>query len=338
MRFVPLALVAGLAGLLLGGGGAMAACKSAPDSLFVDQFEQLDDTWGTSRNYDVEDGKLVFKPPAGYNTTAINNTSLYDDIDICVEVSAEAPLEDGSCASIVFWAIDYDNYYSFQISTDGQASFWRRQRNKWLQQVDWMDAPGAAKGATVINELRVITSGRTAKLYVNGQFFRQVKGQPPKDGSLIGVMACAPNEAAARITFANLVVNPPKPETEPGAGKPAQASGTGASSAGGGQAGKPADSGGASGGAAGSASGGGSSSGATGGSGDNSGSGGGAATGGSSATGGNGGSASGGGASAPSTNGGGDAGSPGAGSGGDKSGAGGAGSTGGSTGGDSTGK
>ena len=82
MRFVPLALVAGLAGFMLGGGGAMAACKSAPDSLFVDQFEQLDDTWGTSRNYDVEDGKLVFKPPAGYNTTAINNTSLYDDIDI----------------------------------------------------------------------------------------------------------------------------------------------------------------------------------------------------------------------------------------------------------------
>ncbi len=225
MRFVPLAVAAGMACFLLGSGAASAACKSTPDSLFVDKFEQLDEAWGSYENYDVEGGKLVIKPPAGYNTTAINNTSLYDDVDICVEMSAEAPVQEGSCGSIVFWAIDYDNYYSFQVSTEGQASFWRRQRDKWLNQVSWQDAPGAAKGANVINELRVITNGRTAKLYVNGQLFRQVKGQPPKDGSLVGLMACAPNDATAHIAFSNLVVNTPKPETEPVAEKPSEASG-----------------------------------------------------------------------------------------------------------------
>ena len=66
--------------------------------------------------------------------------------------------------------------HEFQITTDGQASFWRRQRNKWLNQVDWMDAPGAAKGATVINELSVITSGRAATLYV---FFDDRAALPP---------------------------------------------------------------------------------------------------------------------------------------------------------------
>jgi hypothetical protein len=256
MRLVSLAVAAGLASFLLSGGAAIAACKSTPDSLFVDQFEQLDDTWGSYENYDVENGKLVIKPPAGYNTTAINNTSLYDDVDICVEMSAEAPVQEGSCGSIVFWAIDYDNYYSFQVSTDGQASFWRRQRDKWLNQVGWQDAPGAEKGATVINELRVITRGRAAKLYVNGQFFKQVKGQPPKDGSLIGLMACAPNEASAHIAFSNLVVNTPKPETEPVAGKgggeaAGGGSGSGGASDSGGQSGKPANSGGGSAGPAG---------------------------------------------------------------------------------------
>jgi hypothetical protein len=249
MRFVSPAIAAGLACLLLSGGAAMAACKSSPDSLFVDRFEQLDDTWGTYENYDVEDGKLVIKPPAGYNTTAINNTSLYDDVDICVDMSAEAPVQEGSCGSIVFWAIDYDNYYSFQVNTEGEASFWRRQRDKWLNQVGWQDAPGVAKGATVINELRVITSGRTAKLYINGQFFKQVKGQPPKDGSLVGLMACAPNDATAHIAFTNLVVNTPKPETTPAADKAGGEAAGGGATMDSGAGAKPSDSGAASGGA-----------------------------------------------------------------------------------------
>jgi hypothetical protein len=219
MRVVPLAVAAGLACFLASGGAAMATCKATPDALFVDQFKTLDDTWGNYQNYDVEDGKLVIKPPAGYNTSTINNTSLYDEVDICVEMSAEAPVAEGSCGSIIFWAVDYDNYYSFQVSTEGQASFWRRQRGKWLNQVSWQDAQGAEKGATVINELRVITGGKGAKLYVNGQLFKEVKGQPPKDGSLVGLLACSPNDASARITFGNLVVNTPSAETEPVAEK-----------------------------------------------------------------------------------------------------------------------
>jgi hypothetical protein len=219
MRMFPLAVAAGLACFLASGGAAMAACKATPDSLFTDQFNKLDDAWGNYENYDVEDGKLVIKPPAGYNTSTINNTSLYDEVDICVEMSAEAPVAEGSCGSIIFWAVDFDNYYSFQVSTEGQASFWRRQRGRWLNQVSWQDAAGAEKGATVINELRLITSGKTARLYINGKLFKEVKGQPPKDGSLIGLLACSPNEASARITFDNLVVNTPSAATEPVAEK-----------------------------------------------------------------------------------------------------------------------
>src|SRR5579871_4139311 len=217
MRMFSLAAAAGVACFLATGGAAMAACKATPNSLFEDQFNQLDETWGSYENYDVEDGKLVIKPPAGYNTSTINNSSLYDDVDICVEMSAEAPVQEGSCGSIIFWALDFDNYYSFQVSTEGQASFWRRQRGRWLNQVSLQDAAGTEKGATVINELRVVTSGKTAKLYINGSLFKEVKGQPPKDGSLIGLLACSPNESSARITFDNLVVNPPS--VEPAADK-----------------------------------------------------------------------------------------------------------------------
>src|SRR5262245_42320443 len=126
MRMFPLALAAGLAFFVVGGGGAMAACKATPDTLFEDRFDKLDDPWGSSDDYDVEDGQLVIKPPAGYNTSTINHTGLYDDVDICVDMVAQSPAHENDCGAIIFWATGYDNYYSFQITSDGQASFWRR--------------------------------------------------------------------------------------------------------------------------------------------------------------------------------------------------------------------
>src|SRR5437879_446038 len=155
MRMVPLALAAGLACLLMSVAGANAVCKPGNATLFEDQFATLDDAWGTSDDYDVEDGKLVIKPPAGYNTTTLSNFSLYDDVDICVEMTFQAPVKEESCGSVIFWAEGFDGYYAFQVSPDGRASFWRRQRGRWLNQVSERAAPGAEKGATVINELRV---------------------------------------------------------------------------------------------------------------------------------------------------------------------------------------
>ena len=214
MRMFSLALAAGLAAYV-SGADATAACRAGPDSLFEDQFGTLDDTWGSFENYDVEGGKLVIKPPAGYNTSAINNSSLYDDVDICVEMTAEAPAQ-GDCGGIIFWALDYDNYYVLEVSTgDGQASFWRRQRGRWLRQVSWLSARAIETGPSVINELRVISKGKSAKLFINGTLFKEVKGQPPKDGSQIGLLACSPSDASARIGFDNLVVNTPSAETEP---------------------------------------------------------------------------------------------------------------------------
>jgi hypothetical protein len=234
MRMFPLALAAGLVCLLAGNGGAVAACKAGADSLFEDQFSTLDDPWGQFENYDVEDGQLVIKPPAGFNTSTINNSSLYDDVDVCVDVTAQAPAQQGDCGSIIFWAVDYDNYYAFQVSTDGQASFWRRQRGRWLNQVSWQNAQGIEKGATVINELRVITKGKTAKLFINGTLFKDVKGQPPKDGALIGLLACSPNNASAHMAFDNLVVNPPGIEPEPASAQTDEQSSGGDKSGGGG--------------------------------------------------------------------------------------------------------
>src|SRR5262245_6492015 len=106
MRIFPLALAAGFACFMVSGGWAMAACKANADTLFEDHFDALDDTWGTFESYDVEDGQLVIKPPAGFNTSTINNSSLYDDVDVCVEMTAQAPAQQNDCGAVIFWASD----------------------------------------------------------------------------------------------------------------------------------------------------------------------------------------------------------------------------------------
>jgi hypothetical protein len=192
---------------MCGAEAAMAACQITDDAAFSDKFDVLDPTWGEYENYKVEDGKLVINPPAGYNTSTINTASLYDDVDVCVDMTALEPVNKGTCGSIIVWAIDYDNYYSFQVSTEGEASFWRRQRGRWLSQVGWQAADGYNKDTGAVNELKVVTEGNMAKLYLNGKLFKEVRGQPPKDGQQVGLLACSPNDEAARVGFDDFVVN-----------------------------------------------------------------------------------------------------------------------------------
>jgi hypothetical protein len=180
-------------------------CEASKDAVFTDKFDTLAASWGNYKNYKAENGELVVTPDAGYNTTALNTASLYDDIDLCVGVKARAPASPGTCGALVFWAEDYDNYYSFQVSTDGQASFWRLQRGRWLSQVAGQAADGINPG-DAYNQLRVVTAGRHAKLFVNGKLFKEVEGQPPAGGQEIGVLACAPEKQSSAVGFDNLVV------------------------------------------------------------------------------------------------------------------------------------
>jgi regulation of enolase protein 1 (concanavalin A-like superfamily) len=186
-----------------------AACKATDKTLFQDAFAELAPSWGTYDNYHVESGKLVIQPPAGFNTATINNASLYDDVDICVEMTAPPPLTKDNCGSVIFWAVDYDNYYSLQISTDGTAAVWRRQKGKWLNQISWRDFSAVHATAGQVNTLRVMTAGNKARFFVNGQPFKTLTGQAPDGGSQVGLLACSPNDASARVEFRNFIVSNP---------------------------------------------------------------------------------------------------------------------------------
>ncbi|WP_421722828.1 hypothetical protein [Bauldia sp.] len=191
-------------------GGVQAACQGTT-ILYQDGFERLQPTWGSETDFfRVVDNQLEVRPPSDTYYWSANSANLYDDIDMCVTMTTLAegdPLE--SKAGLVFWYTDVNNFYVFELAPNGKASVWRRQRGKWLPQVEWRDAEGANQGDGAINELRVTTLGSQAIFYVNDQQFEKIEGTPPDNGQQIGIFAASPPDGVAAFGFDNLTVTKP---------------------------------------------------------------------------------------------------------------------------------
>ena len=197
--------------MLLAGLGPAAAVCPGLDVLFEDQFVSLLPTWGEAKPaIRIEDGQLVLRPPSGTYVWAVNNAGLYDDIDMCVTVTTVAGGDASeSKAGPIFWYEDVNNFYVFELAPNGKASIWRRQRGKWLAQVDWQDAASANKGDGASNEMRVTAAGGDAVFYVNGTEFHKLSGSPPDNGQQVGLFAGSPDQSDAAFGFDGLRVTKP---------------------------------------------------------------------------------------------------------------------------------
>jgi hypothetical protein len=152
----------------------------------------------------------VVKPAADKVLWVANTASLYDDIDMCITMTTVTGVDPESAkAGLVFWYVDVNNFYVFELAPSGKASVWRRQRGRWLRQVDWTDAKGANQGDGGINELRVTTLGSQATFYVNDEPFKDITGSPPDNGQEIGIYAASPEAGPATFSFDNLRVTKP---------------------------------------------------------------------------------------------------------------------------------
>jgi hypothetical protein len=205
-----LAIRVGAAVLLLMAsvGAAFATCQGRV-VLYEDRFERLQPTWGEA-DESFRTGKLVVAPePAAY-LWRINQASLYDDVDMCVSMTTIEGVEpEEAKAGLIFWYVDENNFYVFEYAPNGKASVWRRQRGHWLEQVDWQDVEGANQGDDAENELRVVTRGDRATLYLNEEEFAEFDGVPPSEGQQIGIFVASPESGTARFAFDDLKVTRP---------------------------------------------------------------------------------------------------------------------------------
>jgi len=205
------------------------ACEGA-SVLFQDDFSFADPAWGSFEGTTIGGGTLNIsvQPAGGY--TLLNQASLYGDFDACIDVVQHNDDPDGGWGSLVFWGLDYENFYALDVTTSGYVKVSRLQSNRWLSPVDWTLTEGVINPGTATNTLRVVAQGNVATVYVNGSQVAQFRGQPPDGGGLIGVYGAAPNGSAATVDFSNFVVTSADgaatgpatgPTGDPGAAAPA---------------------------------------------------------------------------------------------------------------------
>jgi hypothetical protein len=197
--------------LMLAGAGPAAAVCPGLEVLYQDSFDQLQPTWGEpSAAVKAEGGALTLSPPVGSYVWVVNSAGTYDNVDMCVSVTTMSGKDATQAkAGPIFWYQDVNNFYAFELAPNGRASVWRRQRGKWLAQVDWQDVASANKGDNATNEMRVTTVGDDATFYVNGTQFKKLSGSAPDGGQQIGLFAGSADKDAAVFSFDDLKVTKP---------------------------------------------------------------------------------------------------------------------------------
>jgi hypothetical protein len=180
------------AGLILVVGPALA-CKG-PNVKFMDDFQQIDDSWGVDLDTDtvtVEDRKARIKAPANEGFTVLYRGFIFDDADFCVTVQMPRLTDNDNrpAAGPVFWGEDYGNYYVFTITPGGEAAIVRRVRGTWFYVIDYRKVDSIKIEPGDKNVLRVTTRGNLITTYINDTRFATVRAQVPKDGGQIGLHA-----------------------------------------------------------------------------------------------------------------------------------------------------
>lgn len=191
--------------------GAALACEGR-EVLFEDGFETLEQTWGVpDDSFFLDSGRLTVMPGYDQYYSALNTMGTYEDADICFDVEAiKADPQGNSFAGPIFWGIDYDNYYYIVITAEQSIGVFRRQRGRVLPQLRWTRFEALKPGNGAVNQIRVVTTGNSAAIYVNGQFYAAMKGQPPVDGQQIGLRATSPRNERAVWAFDNVKVTLPE--------------------------------------------------------------------------------------------------------------------------------
>ena len=167
------------------------ACKG-PKTLFSDDFQQVDASWGLDApDVQVEDGKVKVKPQPNISNLLVYKGLVFGDADLCVTVRVPSTVanDDNTMAGPIFWQKDYDNYYMFMITPSGFAEIARKLDGKWMSVIDWRADPNIKTKAGSNNVLRVTMDGNDVTTYINDVKFASVKGQPPEGGGRIGMRA-----------------------------------------------------------------------------------------------------------------------------------------------------
>lgn len=189
-------------------------CAEEAEDLFADDFSALDPSLGDeSDSLGVSDNVLFYKQKAGYYWRTFYDALLFDDADATIRMRLDFGAETDAVVGLAFWGVDLDEYYVVMISDAGTYSVSHASPGGWHSPVPWRSTDAIKVDPEAWNEVRVVTSGRRATIFINGREVVRVKGRPPAGGSLFGLY-CQGGKADLVAEFSELRIlqGPPPPE------------------------------------------------------------------------------------------------------------------------------
>lgn len=183
--------------MVLGGGASSMACTGGDKVLLKTEFTFNDAAFDGNENFSITNNSAVIKPSVGKGDIYLDNAFLFDNIDICVTITAVSVGQpDSSDAGLAFWAKDLDNYYCVMISTNGNFYVAHRLNDKWVEPdpVGSTNTDAIVQGLNQSNELEVIINGQALTVLINGKTVTRLNAQAPDSPSLVGLYAESSNQ------------------------------------------------------------------------------------------------------------------------------------------------
>lgn len=122
--------------------------------------------------------------------------------DFCARFRLAAPDPDnGSSASIVFWAQDPDNAFTVDFWSNGALSFGRSTNGTWTELLAMNDSQSEWKGPDDVTELRVVAGNGGLKIWLNGTLIKSTDVATPRGNSRFGAYVEMDKQPAAPKRF-----------------------------------------------------------------------------------------------------------------------------------------
>jgi hypothetical protein len=191
-------------------GPTIADCRPANPTDFQDTFAKPNPEW-TFNNSIVHyvDGQLLIKPKVSTSYPQLYRALVFKNATVCLTVKSPlevADLEGVSSAGVIFWARDYDNFYTASIYPNGTFQIVRLINNEWVIVIQRTMSDTINKGIGAVNKLQVVLSNNNGLLYINGVQVQAFRGQPPKDGGATGLYAQSESQQQDEWRFLNITV------------------------------------------------------------------------------------------------------------------------------------
>jgi hypothetical protein len=190
-------------------GAPALACEG--EVLFEDDFSAAKPGWPQSEGVAVENGRLVMTVEANQAATLVSEAGQYAKFELCAELRQEVSDPRTGWGGLVFWAADDNNYFLFEVATNGYAALSQKSYGTWFHGLVVKSTQGVVKPGPLPNRLRVVTG--TSSLFPMARFFvndtevftyvsRNTTGSPKK----IGVAGNAPKDRKALFRFDDIKV------------------------------------------------------------------------------------------------------------------------------------